>query len=176
VTKKLGEEVPTGPWFQGAVSCDGRGVICAASDVRSSDVGSDTEVTMRTVHKGSNHPVHKSGAVAAAEEREQSSSTRIREINDTLRTALPPRNLHITSGVKALPASLRAKALALVRAYDKFTIETDPFNEHEFGAFEIQGHHFCWKIEAFDKELRYGSEDPSDPEKTTRILVLMLAR
>jgi len=32
-----------------------------------------------------------------------------------------------------------------------------------------------FKIDYYDKTLEWGSEDPSDPEKTTRVMILMLA-
>jgi hypothetical protein len=44
-----------------------------------------------------------------------------------------------------------------------------------FGAFDLCSRRFFWKIEYYDKKLEYGSDDPSDLEKTTRVLTLMLA-
>jgi len=32
-----------------------------------------------------------------------------------------------------------------------------------------------WKIDAYDSELRFGSDDPADPAVTRRVLTIMLA-
>jgi Protein of unknown function (DUF3768) len=58
--------------------------------------------------------------------------------------------------------------------YNEFTKANDPFGDHAFGSFSVSGQRFQWTIEAFDKDLRYGSPDPCDPEKTIRVLTLML--
>jgi transposase-like protein len=34
---------------------------------------------------------------------------------------------------------------------------------------------FFWKCNYYDKEMEFGSEDPSNPERTTRVATLMLA-
>jgi hypothetical protein len=57
----------------------------------------------------------------------------------------------------------------------QFTTDNDPNGEHDFGSFTLVGRKFFWKIEYYDKELRYGSENPADPGVTTRVLTLMLA-
>ena len=52
----------------------------------------------------------------------------------------------------------------------------DPYNEHDFGAFSQEGvGKIFWKIDYYDAAMKYGSEDPADPTKTTRVLTIMLA-
>jgi Protein of unknown function (DUF3768) len=48
-------------------------------------------------------------------------------------------------------------------------------DEHDFGSFELGNNKFFWKIEYYDKSMTYGSQDPADPELTTRVLTVMLA-
>ena len=38
----------------------------------------------------------------------------------------------------------------------------------------LAGRTFYWKIDYYDERCEYGSLDPADPEKTTRVLTLML--
>ena len=50
-----------------------------------------------------------------------------------------------------------------------------PLRRARFGSFELDGEKLYWKIDCYNKEMRYGSEDPSDPEQTTRVLTILLA-
>ena len=63
----------------------------------------------------------------------------------------------------------------LTRTFDDFTPDNDPHNEHDCGSFEIDDQKFIFKHDSCDKSMRYGSEDPGDPQKTTRVLTIMLA-
>ena len=82
----------------------------------------------------------------------------------------------MTRGIAALPPELQMIIAAKVRDFDDFTEDNDPHGERDFGAFEIEGAgKIFWKIDYYDSALQYGSEDPADPEKTTRVLTIMLA-
>src|SRR3954454_7957641 len=48
-------------------------------------------------------------------------------------------------------------------------------SEHDFGNFSLAGRKFFFKIDYFDVSMEFGSEDPADPAKTTRVLTIMLA-
>lgn len=67
-------------------------------------------------------------------------------------------------------------AISKVATFDDFSADNDPHGEHDFGTFEFAGEHFFWKIDYYEPSLEYGSEDPADPTKTTRVLTLMLAK
>lgn len=100
---------------------------------------------------------------------------RIRVLNDNFRSTFIGGQVLLTAGVAELPIDVKAKALLMVKAFSAFTQGNDPHGEHDFGSFEVAGQKFFWKIAYYDAECRYGSEDPADPAKTTRVLTIMLA-
>jgi hypothetical protein len=66
-------------------------------------------------------------------------------------------------------------ALVKVATFSEFTTGNDPYGEHDFGFFKLVGRTSYWKIDYYDEKCEFGSADPADPEKTTRLLTLMLA-
>lgn len=108
---------------------------------------------------------------------DKSARDRIRKLNDAFRKSLDPTlgRTVLTAGVDALPADVKTSAIRKTVTFDAFTPDNDPSGEHDFGNFEIAGQHLFWKIDYYDPNLEFGSEDPSDPTKTTRVLTIMLA-
>lgn len=100
---------------------------------------------------------------------------RIRELNDKFRTTLTGGRVVLTSGVDALDFDVKATVLRKVATFDDFGEENDPHKEHDFGSFDLAERKFFWKIDYYDQTLAFGSDDPSDPEQTTRMLTIMLA-
>jgi len=50
----------------------------------------------------------------------------------------------MTSGVQALGAEFVLKAAQAVRSFDQFSVDNDPWGEHDFGAVEVDGQQiFC---------------------------------
>jgi hypothetical protein len=56
-----------------------------------------------------------------------------------------------------------------------FHRSNDPHEEHDFGAFEVDGEKLFFKIDYYDQDLKCHSPDPSDPKVTRRVITLMLA-
>ena len=102
-------------------------------------------------------------------------TARMRELNDQFRSTLAGGKVYMTDGVGALPPFVKARAIEAVTRFDAFTGDNDPHREHDFGAFEIDGHKLFWKLDYHNLDMSAGSEDPSDPAQTTRVLTLMLA-
>jgi len=80
-----------------------------------------------------------------------------------------------TSGIGSLPPEDQSAIREKVETFEVFTPDNDPHGEHDFGAFEHNGERIFWKIDYYDATLTQGSEDPSDPSQTVRVLTIMLA-
>lgn len=100
-------------------------------------------------------------------------TTRIRALNDAARTSLIGCRVMITQGIQAQDNV--AAVLDRVRAFDAYSEDNDPYGEHDFGSFRHGGETIFWKFDYYDQTLTAGSEDPSDPAVTIRVLTIMLA-
>jgi hypothetical protein len=104
----------------------------------------------------------------------------IRDLNDRFRrgdVGVPGRRL-MTIGVQALLADDPVKTARLtqvIAGFSAFDADNDPWGEHDFGALDFEGARLFWKIDAYAPDMEHGSEDASDPEKTVRVLTIMLA-
>ena len=96
-------------------------------------------------------------------------------LNDSFRTSLTGGTVLLTVGVYQLPDMVKSAAIRKVVEFDDFNEGNDPYGEHDFGNFELCNRRFFWKIDYFDERSEFGSEDPADPQKTTRVLTIMLA-
>ena len=105
----------------------------------------------------------------------QSNADRIRLLNDNFRSTFVGGRVVMTQGVDALPIDTKARVILAVRSFAKFTERDDPHHEHDFGSFDIEGETYFFKIDYYALDMDGGSEDPADPEKTTRVLTIMRA-
>ncbi len=77
----------------------------------------------------------------------------------------------ITSGV--MDKVSVSEAIAKVRAYIDFNEGNDPYGEHDFGSFTLDGMKLFWKIDYYDLNLEQWC-DPLD-RACRRMLTVMLA-
>lgn len=92
----------------------------------------------------------------------------IAQLNDLLRQTFWGGKVMMTPGMQELPEDLQLRLFRAVAEFDDFTADNDPHGERDFGHIELDGDRFFWKIDYYDRECRYGSEDPSDADNTTR--------
>ncbi|MCJ2051920.1 DUF3768 domain-containing protein [Methylobacterium sp. J-070] len=102
-------------------------------------------------------------------------AARVRALNDAFRRSFAGGQVVETPGVVELPEADRIALLLAVRRFSSFDADNDPHGEHDFGAVEVGGERFFWKIDAYDRALLGGSPDPADPAVTTRVLTIMRA-
>jgi hypothetical protein len=80
-----------------------------------------------------------------------------------------------TNGFIALSPEAQIILGSMIRDFNTFTPENDPYGEHDFGAVEYDGHRVFWKIDYYTDDLLYCSKDPTDLMETVRVLTIMLA-
>ena len=108
------------------------------------------------------------------------SKEKIAELNDFVRKnifeiALTKNKSVITSGVSALGEDNVISIIEKVKNFNDFSEDNNPFGERDFGSFDFKGTKIFWKIDYYDNQMEYHSEDKSDPDKTVRVLTVMLS-
>jgi len=100
---------------------------------------------------------------------------KIRELNDRFRQTFQGGSVMMTRGVQALGEQVVADILNMVRTFDAFTPDNDPYKEHDFGSFKHEGHKIFFKMDYYDQKEEFASPNPGDANKTKRVLTVMLA-
>jgi hypothetical protein len=100
---------------------------------------------------------------------------RIAELNDRFRQTYWGGKVMTTCGVNELSEDITARLFRAVSEFDRFNWRNDPHGEHDFGKVVIDGQKFFWKIDYYNNTMDAGSEDPANPDVTTRVLTIMLA-
>lgn len=101
--------------------------------------------------------------------------TDIATLNDNFRKTLSGGRVLLTCGINTMSQDDVARILSCVREFNDFSPDNDPYGEHDFGCFEYKGNKIFWKIDYYDKNLRFCSDDPTDETKTVRVMTIMLA-
>ena len=126
-------------------------------------------------------------SAAAREQR-----ARVARLNDLARRAMGVACTAVaTVGFRSLSASDQSRARELIETYDAFDGDSDPHGERDFGTiYQIGDGHWTterprvrdderervfWKLDYYDRDLRFGSEDAANPAVTRRVLTIMLA-
>ena len=123
-------------------------------------------------------------------QREQ--TARIARLNDLARQAMGVACTAVaTVGFRSLPEADKSQVRELIETYDAFDEDSDPHGERDFGAVYQSGdgrwttdrprvrdderERVFWKLDYYDRDLQFGSEDPANPAVTRRVLTIMLA-
>ncbi|MGA7452490.1 MAG: DUF3768 domain-containing protein [Rhodoplanes sp.] len=93
---------------------------------------------------------------------------RIIELNDKLRTTFKGGRVQMTPAVYNLDPQLRGRALCAMARSNKF----DDTSDHDWGIMIFASYAFEWRIEYRAADGTGVSPDPTDPDKTFRVLTL----
>lgn len=97
--------------------------------------------------------------------------------NDLFRQSWPivaiPGRFVMTQAIAARSGDFQRACLDAVRTCDDFHAGIDPYGTHEMGSFEIDGETVWFRIDLYDERYEYGSPEPTDLEKTRRVLTIL---
>ena len=65
------------------------------------------------------------------------------------------------------------KRAGFVAAYDGFDADNDPHGERDFGDLALWEATLLFKIEYYDSDMQFGSDDPANSSVTRRVLTVM---
>ena len=123
--------------------------------------GNETEVVVRNINRD--------------KQDRSAQRVKIRALNDAFRESFWGGRVMMTAGVAALDNPVRNAVVEKIKAFDAFDDGNDPWGEHDFVSIEHNGQTFFAKIDYYDPKLEAHSEDAADPEKTCRVMTIMLA-
>ena len=129
-----------------------------------------------------------SAAVATAREQ----TARIARLNDLARSAMGVAcTADVTVGFRSLSASDQSCVRELIETYDAFDEDNDPHGERDFGTIYQLGdgrwtterprlrdderERVFWRLDYYDRAMRFASVDAANPAITRRVLTIMLA-
>lgn len=129
-----------------------------------------------------------SAALAAERER----AVRIARLNDLARNAMGVACTAVaTVGFRSLPEADQSRVRELIETFDAFDEDNDPHGERDFGIIyqlsdgrwtterpkqrDDERERVFWKIDYYDRDMRFASEDAADPAITRRVLTIMLS-
>lgn len=100
---------------------------------------------------------------------------KIRQLNDSFRRTFIGGDVMLTLGIRMKSEKEVADILECVRTFNDFTPANNPYSEDDSASFDYKGERIIWKIDYYDKDYRYMSENPADPTITNRVLTIMTA-
>jgi Protein of unknown function (DUF3768) len=119
-------------------------------------------------------------------------TARIARLNDQARRTMGVACTAVaTVGFRSLPEADQSKVRELIETFDAFDEDNDPHGERDFGCVYQLGcgrwtterprlrdderERVFWKLDYYDREMRFASEDAANPAITRRVLTIMLS-
>ena len=101
--------------------------------------------------------------------------TYIATLNDNFRHTFIGGQVLLTAGIAAMSSEDKANIISMVRNFNDFTPANDVYGEHDFFSIDYKGNKIFAKIDYYDLNYEFMSEDPANPDITNRVLTIVLA-
>ncbi|MBR1601080.1 MAG: DUF3768 domain-containing protein [Alphaproteobacteria bacterium] len=97
----------------------------------------------------------------------------IATLNDNFRKSFIGGEVLLSAGIAAMSSEDKANIVSMVQNFNDFTEDNNVYGENDFGSFDYKGEKILWKIDYYDLNHKYMSEDPANPDITNRVLTIM---
>ena len=99
--------------------------------------------------------------------------TDIATLNDNFRKSFIGGEVLLSAGIAAMSSEDKANIISMVQNFNDFTHSNDVYGEHDFLSIDYKGNKIFAKIDYYDLNYEFMSENPANPDITNRILTIM---
>lgn len=99
----------------------------------------------------------------------------IAKLNDDFRKSFEGGEVLLSAGIAAMSSEDKANIVSLVQNFNDFTPSNDVYGEHDFLSIDYKGNKIFAKIDYYDLNYEFMSENPANPDITNRVLTILLS-
>ena len=99
----------------------------------------------------------------------------IATLNDTFRKIFTGGQVLLTAGIAAMSSEDKANIVSMVQNFNDFTPDNNPYSENDFLSIDYKGNKIFAKIDYYDLNYEFMSENPANPDITNRVLTILLS-
>ena len=99
----------------------------------------------------------------------------IAKLNDDFRKSFIGGEVLLSAGIAAMSSEDKANIVSMVQNFNDFTPSNDVYGEHDFLSIDYKGNKIFAKIDYYDLNYEFMSENPANPDITNRVLTILLS-
>lgn len=99
----------------------------------------------------------------------------IAKLNNDFRKSFIGGEVLLSAGIAAMSSEDKANIISMVQNFNDFTHSNDVYGEHDFLSIDYKGNKIFAKIDYYDLNYEFMSENPANPDITNRVLTILLS-
>ena len=99
----------------------------------------------------------------------------IATLNDKFRRIFIKGEILLSAGIAAMSSEDKANIISMVQNFNDFNDDNDVYGEHDFFSIDYKGNKIFAKIDYYDLNYEFMSENPANPDITNRVLTILLS-
>ena len=99
----------------------------------------------------------------------------IATLNDNFKKNFIGGEVLLSAGIAAMSSEDKANIVSMVQNFNDFNDDNDVYGEHDFLSIDYKGNKIFAKIDYYDLNYEFMSENPANPDITNRVLTILLS-